>query len=98
MSQLVRPKVLSPRGIIEGTHYVPTGGFALKAINSLGVCVEFAIVRTHTEYVEAMAALGQVLEAKDPVPFDFERAVRRAYGSTPSCAAPSVPSALRLVL
>lgn len=95
MPHLVHPKIITPRGIIEGTHYVPSGGFALKAIDSVGVCLEFTIVRTRSEYVEAMQTLGRFLNAHDPqLPaFDFELAIEEAF----SARAPASSSALHLI-
>lgn len=85
MSYPVHPKIIAPRGIIEGTHYVPHGGFALKAVDSLGVCLRFAIVHTRSEYAEAMRTLGQFLDERDPAlaAFDFNRACADAFSRSP---------------
>lgn len=91
----VAPQLLSPRGVYEDSCWAISGGFALKAIDAMGRCVDFAIVHTVGEYERELDRLGRVLDATDP-PMDGREKLLAEAARRRSASVPSVARGLRL--
>lgn len=81
----ISPRVVATHGVYEDTCYVADRGFALRAIDTAGMLIAFAVVRTASEYHREVQRLWAILECASRT--------RRSTRSSPSSAPPD----LRLV-